>query len=202
MANSPKYRDFFITINEDAECYENALEIVKELNFKVYALIVHDKDTIVNEDGTTEPKRVHKHIMLELRNPVSFNAMTKRFAGAHLDIPKYKKSAYQYLIHNSPRSKGTKYQYELTDIISNDMNLVKYTIETEQSEVFVQNKFLHYIAEGVRTSYQFVKRFGLDAYKQYWKPYTDMLAQLDTDLEMQHDLKLILDSTWDDDLPF
>lgn len=92
MANSPKYRDFFITINKDAESYENALEIVKELNYKVYALIVHDKDTIVNEDGTTEPKKVHKHIMLELNNPVSFNAMQKRFKGAHLDIPKYKKA--------------------------------------------------------------------------------------------------------------
>ena len=202
MANSPKYRDFFITINKDAESYENALEIVKELNFKVYALIVHDKDVIVNEDGTTEPKATHKHIMLELNNPVSFNAMQKRFKGAHLDIPKYKKSAYQYLIHNSPRSKGTKYQYDLTEIISNDLSLVKYTIETETSEVFIQNKFLHYIAEGVRTSYQFVKRFGLDAYKQYWKPYTDMLAQLDIDEEMKHDLKLIIDSKWDDDLPF
>ena len=51
-------------------------------------------------------------------------------------------------------------------------------------------------------SYQFVKRFGLDAYKQYWKPYTDMLAQLDIDEEMKHDLLLILDSTWDDDMPF
>lgn len=202
MANSPKYRDFFITLNEDAESYENALEIVKELNFKVYALITHDKDIIVKEDGTTEPKRIHKHLMLELNNPISFASMQKKFKGAHIDIPRYKKSAYQYLIHNSPRSKGTKYQYDTSDIITNDLALVKYTIETETSEVFIQNKFLHYIAEGVRTPYQFVKRFGLDAYKQYWKPFSDMLSQLDTDAEMRHDLDLLLDSTLDDDLPF
>lgn len=202
MANSPKYRDFFITANQGAKCYENLLEIAKELNYKLYAMIVHDKDTVVNEDESTEPKPVHKHLMIELKNPVSFNAMQKRFEGAHLTIPEYKKSAYQYLIHNSPRSKGVKYEYSTEEIISNDLTSVKYTIETETSEVFLQNKFLHYIAEGVRTPYQFVKRFGLDAYRQYWKPYSDMLSQLDVDIQMQHDLKLIEDSTWDNDLPF
>lgn len=202
MANSPKSRDFFLTINKDAESYENALEIVKELNFKLYALITHDKDITIEEDGTTKPKAIHKHIMIELNNPITFQSMQKKFKGAHIEIPKYKKSAYQYLIHNSPRSKGTKYQYDTKEIISNDLSLVKYTIETETNEVFVQNKFLHYIADGVRTPYQFVKRFGLDAYKQYWKPYTDMIAQLDVDAEMQHDLALLLDPTLDDDMPF
>ena len=203
MANSPKFRDYFITINKDADCYDRALEIVKELNFKLYALIVHDKDVIVNEDGTTQPKAEHKHIMMELKNPVSFNAMQERFKGAHIDIPKYKKSAYQYLVHNSPNSRGVKYQYDTTEIISNDLNSVKYIIETETSEVFKQNMFLVYIVQGVRTAYQFVKRFGLDAYKQYWKPYSDMLANLECDEEMRNDyMKLMNEQKFGDDLPF
>ncbi len=203
MANSPKYRDFFITINQDAECYDKALDIVKELNFKLYALIVHDKDVIVNEDGTTTPKATHKHLMFELKNPVSFAKMQERFKGAHIDIPKYKKSAYQYLIHNSPNSRGVKYQYDTNDIITNDLNAVKFIIETETSEVFRQNMFLVYIVQGVRTAYQFVKRFGLDAYKQYWHPYSDMLANLETDEEMRADYMLLLkEQEYGDDLPF
>lgn len=203
MANSPKYRDFFITINKDASCYENALEIAKETNYRLYALIVHDKDEIIDkETGEHKGKKAeHKHLMLEVKNPVSFSAMQKRFEGAHIEIPKYKKSAYQYLIHNSPRSKGEKYEYSLEEIISNDIQSVKYLIETETSELFQQNRFLYYIAEGTRTSYQFVKRFGLDAYKQYWKPYSEMLAQLDHDEEMQHDLNKIL-VDMENDLPF
>lgn len=200
--NSPKYRDFFITINKGAECYEDALEIVKELNFKLYALILHDKDTLVDEDGTITPKSEHKHLMFELKNPVSFNKMQERFKGAHIIVPKYKKSAYQYLVHNSPNSKGEKYQYSLDEIITNDKQQIEYIIATEDSELFRQNKFLVYIAEGTRTAYQFVKRFGLDAYKQYWKPYEDMLRNLDSDEEMQRDLQALINKIDDDDLPF
>lgn len=200
--NSPKYRDFFITINKGAECYEDALEIVKELNYKLYALILHDKDTLIDEDGTLTPKKEHKHLMFELKNPVSFNKMQERFKGAHIIVPKYKKSAYQYLVHNSPNSKGEKYQYSLDEIITNDKQQIEYIIETEDSELFRQNKFLVYIAEGTRTAYQFVKRFGLDAYKQYWKPYEDMLRNLESDEEMQRDLQALINKIDDDDLPF
>lgn len=200
--NSPKYRDFFITINQDAESYENALEIVKDLNFKLYALIIHDKDILVNDGGEITPKRTHKHIMLEVKNPLSFNSMQERFKGAHIEIPKYKKSAYQYLVHNSPNSRQ-KYQYNANDIISNDLLAVKHLIENETNELFIETKFLIYINEGIRTPYQFVKRFGLSTYKQYWKAYNDMLIQLQTDEEMQNDLlELRQNVANDDELPF
>lgn len=199
--NSPKFRDFFITINKGAVCYDNALEIVKELNIYLYAYIVHDKDVLLDDKGEVlGPKQEHKHIMLEVKNPISFEGMQRRFQGAHIVVPKYKKSAYQYLIHNSPNSKDEKYQYPLTDIITNDISAVKLIIETETNELFQETKFLIYIAEGVRTSYGFVKRFGLNAYKQYWGPYSDMLKQLSIDPEMQRDLQELLANN--DDLPF
>ena len=190
-SNSPKYRDFFITINKDAPCYENALEIVKDLNFKLYALIVHDKDYIIADDNTLTPKSVHKHIVVELANPVSFNRMTERFKGAHIEVPKYKKSAYQYLIHNLPSAKE-KYQYDFTEIITNAPQELKHIIEAETFELFKENMFLEYIADGTRTSYQFAKRFGLNAYKQYWKAYSDMVYNLAEDEEMKRDLEMIL----------
>lgn len=209
MANSPKYRDYFLTINEGAECYNDVLDIVKELNYKLYAFIIHDKDKVIDENGNEQPKQVHKHIMMELKNPVSFNAMQNRFKGAHIVVPKYKKSAYQYLVHNSPNSRGVKYQYDTTEIISNDLPSVEYIIETETSETFQQNRFLTYIVEGVVTAYQFVKRFGLDAYKQYWSPYSQMLAQMNVDPDMQADIMRLRNKLRDgivdnelDDLPF
>lgn len=204
-ANSPKFRDYFITINQGAPCYENALEIVKELNTKLYALIVHDKDILREVDEATgavteKPKQVHKHIVLEVKNPVSFEAMKKRFEGAHIETIKYKKSAYQYLIHNSPKSKE-KYQYSPEEIVSNDLQAVKFAIETEDYEVFKENNWLRYMAEGTRTAYQFTKRFGLNIYKQYWKPYSDMLENLSRDDEMQADLEA-MQRQLEDELPF
>lgn len=190
-ANSPKSRDYFITINQGAKCYDDALEIVKNMNIKLYGFIVHDADVIVetDENGVTKttPKLTHIHIMLELKNPVSFNGMQNRFEGAHIEVPRFKKSAYQYLIHNTLNSKE-KYQYPLERIISNDLQSVKFAIESETFELFKENNFLRYIAEGTRTPYQFTKRFGLNAYRQYWKPYADMLENLRTDKEMQIDL--------------
>lgn len=204
-ANSPKFRDYFVTINQGAPCYDNALEIVKELNTKLYALIVHDKDVIQVQDEQSgevreEPKKVHKHIVIEVKNPVSFEAMKKRFEGAHIETIKYKKSAYQYLIHNSPKSKE-KYQYSPEEIVSNDLQAVKFAIETEDYEVFKENNWLRYMAEGTRTAYQFTKRFGLNIYKQYWKPYSDMLENLSRDEEMQADLEA-MQRQLENELPF
>lgn len=203
-ANSPKSRDYFITINKGAKCYDEVLDIIQSLNVKLYALITHDKDVnLVSNDvlGTTEeiPKEVHKHCVIELVNPVSFNSMQSKFVGAHIETPKYKKSAYQYLIHNRPNAKD-KYQYSLNDIISNSIETIQQIIESEDNELFYQGRFMEYIADGIRTPYQFVKRFGLDAYKQYWKPYYDMICCLDSDLEMASDLKALINARAKDEL--
>lgn len=203
-SNSPKFRDYFITVNEGAECYEEALDITKNLNYKLYAAIYHDKDVLLSTTDNGEvvetPKRKHLHIVVELKNPISFESMTKKYQGAHIETIKYKKSAYQYLVHNSPKSKE-KYQYSVEEIISSDINAVKYAIETEDFEVFKENLWLRYIAEGTITRYQFVKRFGLNIYKQYYGQYCDMIMTLKTDEEMQNDLEN-LKKQMEDELPF
>ena len=203
-SNSPRSRDYFITINQGAKSYDEALEIVKSLNTKLYAAIYHDKDILqeMDENGaiTEKPKRKHLHIVMELKNPISFNSIQKKFEGAHIETIKYKKSAYQYLIHNSPKSKE-KYQYSPDEIISNDLTAVKFAIESEDYEIFKENMWLRYMAEGTRTAYQFTKRFGLNVYKQYWKPYSEMLENLNRDEEMQHDLEA-LETALENELPF
>lgn len=203
--NSPKNRDYFITANEGAECYSDFIERIKELNYNLYAGIVHDKDKISqknNETGEIEelPKRIHKHAVIELKNPISFNSIQKKFPGAHIEVPRFKKSAYQYLIHNSTNSKE-KYQYAIDEVISNNITQVKQIIESETFELFYENQFLRYIAQGVRTSYSFAKRFGLNAYKQYWSAYSDMIKTLKYDQEMQRDLQE-MEKILEDELPF
>ena len=203
-ANSPKYRDYMITINKGAKCYGEALEIVKELNLKLFAYIVHDKDVETYQDENGElkqrPKTEHIHIVVELNNPVSFNSMQKKFEGAHIEQVRYKKSAYQYLIHNSPNSKE-KYQYPIEAIISNSIESVKFAIETETFETFKENMWLRYMCEGTRTAYQFTKRFGLNVYKQYWKAYKDMIDMSAEDEEMQADIERMMKAL-QDELPF
>ena len=148
QSNSPRSRDYFITINQGAKSYDEALEIVKSLNTKLYAAIYHDKDILQEKDEngviTEKPKKKHLHIVLELKNPTSFNSIQNKFEGAHIETPRYKKSAYQYLIHNSPRSKE-KYQYSPDEIISNDLKAVKFYIESEDYEIFKENMWLRYI---------------------------------------------------------
>lgn len=188
---SPKFRDYFITINEGAESYEDALERVKELNSKLYALIVHDKDNIVGENGELTPKKVHKHLMIELVNPITFQSMQKKFPGSHIEVPKYKKAAYQYLIHNRPNAKE-KYQYALEEIISSNLQAVKQAITAEEGlRVFAERDFMQYLVEGIRTPYDFVKAFGLNCYKQYWRPYYEMIQELEHNEEMKRDFQVL-----------
>lgn len=198
---SPKFRDYFITINQGAESYDNALEITKELKTKLYALIVHDKDNEVTDDGDLKPKKVHKHIVLELVNPISFSSMQNKYQGAHIEVVKYKKTAYQYLIHNRPNAKE-KYQYDVKDIVSNNHAAVKEAITAEEGlRLFNEREFLRYIVEGIKTPYQFVKAFGLNVYKQYWKTYQEMLIFSQTDEDMQSDMDAIR-IAMDEELPF
>ena len=143
------------------------------MRHELYALIVHDKD--VMEDG--QLKKTHKHLVLELVNPIAFTSMQKHFKGAHIEPIKYKKSAYQYLIHNSLTSKE-KYQYPLTDIISNNFELVKEIIESEEVETFNESKVLLYYHQGITTQYLFFKHFGIETTKKYWQTYKQLCEEV------------------------
>lgn len=201
--NSPKSRDFFITINKGAKCYDEVEEILKELNIKLYALITHDKDVLEDlETGTIKTKEVHKHLVIELKNPITFNSAQNHFPGAHIVMPKYKKSAYQYLLHNSTNSKE-KYQYDFNEIITNNREQVRHIIESESFELFYENQFVLYWAQGIRTAYQFSRRFGLNVYKQYWRSYIEVMSSNDPQMLLDiHEIEKELKRNEDLDLPF
>lgn len=199
-ANSPKYRDYFITANQGAECYEKLQDIILSLKYERYAWIIHDKDFEVLEDGTLRPKKTHKHLCLELTNPLSFNSIQKKFAGAHIEAMKLKQASYQYLIHNRPNAKE-KYQYSLDEIITNDPNGLKALMEREIKEVFNPDRVFFYMARGIYTSIQFLNVFGYETWKREWKDYDRLARDARADTEGQELIKQAFD-TLNDELPF
>lgn len=177
---SDRSRLFFLTAHKNAPCFEHMEEILKDGKFELYALILHDKD--IEEDGTITPP--HWHAVLECPNARTFNAIRKQFEGAHIVIPDYKKSTYQYLLHNSPNSKE-KYQYDFEKIISNSPESVKAIIESEEYEPFQVNRVNEYIVEGTTTAFRFNNRFGFDQYCKYWKNFYLYYKEVINDTEAQ-----------------
>lgn len=204
--SSPRSRDYFITINKGAKCYEHAFEILLQLNYRIYAMIKHDKDQTMELDNNTgelvyKPKKEHLHIVVELKNAITFTSISDKFEGAHIEQIKYKKACYQYLLHNRPNSLE-KYQYDFSDISSNNLEAVQLAIDSENGlRLFNENMFLHYMAEGILDKYSFVKAFGLNVYKQYWHAYEDMIKLSAHSLEMQKDINKIKEDL-QNELPF
>lgn len=184
MEKEKRYKEFLITIHQGASCFDYCLDILKSMNVKAYAFIIHDSDKSLDEEtGTYHDTPTHKHIMFELVNATSFTSIQKHFSGAQIEIVNFKKKAYQYLLHNTEKSKE-KYQYTFDKIITNNPEYVKAQIEDKIERYFVPSQYKDYIIEGIITPFKFVETFGMDAYKQYWKVYKDMVDAARSDLEM------------------
>lgn len=195
-----RIRNWFIEVNENAECFEKVQSIVESMNgVKLYALIRHDKDTKLEtsiDPQTGEAKedwkvqKPHWHLCLELENGCTFSAIQKRLKGAHIEPMEARKSAYLYLTHESPNSKGIKYQYAFTDIISNNAEEVKRIITAVDAfEPFHEEDAMLYIAQGVRDYYHFYKRFGLTIANKFWRPYILLIQSCKEQKDAQEELE-------------
>lgn len=82
-----KKRDFFLTINEKAECFQNGLATYENmpeyLNSTFSAINYACWDEEIGDNGN-----LHLHLFLSLENPVSFSSMIKKFKGAHIQPKK------------------------------------------------------------------------------------------------------------------
>ena len=124
----PRYRNYFITIHKSAECFNSVYDIIDGLNYKLYACIIHDKDINLDNGEITPP---HYHLVLELKNGITFESCRKKFKGAHIKlIDSNINVCYQYLLHNSIHSLE-KYNYDIDYIVSNDIESVKLAITNE-----------------------------------------------------------------------
>lgn len=152
---SNRHKNYFITINKNAPCFDNLDAILKQETNCSYAYIIHDKDFNINDDGTHSPKNLHKHVVILFENARTFASMQKKYDGAHIEPVEYVNSTMQYLIHqNNPE----KAQYTILDITSNIADIATYF--TTSKEPFDADKILDYYIQGTKTFIMFYQRFG------------------------------------------
>lgn len=151
-----RVRSYFLTINKNAECFENLADLVAKATGPndYFAYIRHDKDT----KETGEVVEPHYHLLLVFKNARSFEAIQRSFVGAHIEETLNIVSAVNYLIHNG---KPNKYNYEKSAIVTNSRNWLKSKFQVVKREEFIEDKLPYYILiEGYDTYLRLCRRFG------------------------------------------
>lgn len=123
---------FQFILYKDSETlnFNNIIEIVKSSAFYSckYYYCLHNKDS--NENG--ELKKPHYHLVVKLENAVAIQSILnclsnddniKQALQNNLSIVKSVKGSIRYLIHHDDKD---KYQYDMSDIITNDRNYMYY----------------------------------------------------------------------------
>lgn len=134
VEKSIRIRKWFLTINQDANCYSQVLDICKNINCN-YSIMLHDKD---NEE------QPHYHVVINYTDAKTFQQVQKHFDGAHIEDVKFMYKVCRYLLHlDDPE----KYQYPITELLTN-CNEVEYYIEQEDFIKLEQESLLENIQNG------------------------------------------------------
>ena len=126
-----------------AKTIEQLESLLKKMNPRRYALIVHDKD--VNDKG--EPAKDHVHVMLSFENARSINSIAKALRDKPQSIEMWKGKAengYSYLIHITKNSIN-KHQYSPEEVKANfdyKKEIRKITEEVERKTKAANTRFL------------------------------------------------------------
>lgn len=181
MTNDKRCSYWFITINKNANCYNDFTNIINTLVEKYpyfeYSYIYHTKKEIDDIDDEN-----HIHLVIYWKQQTrSFNTMKKLFNGAHIELTNRQRyyRCVQYLIHKNDK---TKTQYLLSDIKSN-MNTTELADVINSYgyhyELFESQKLEEYInsclSSGKPNIYYFFERFGIDAIKPYYFIIKDLI---------------------------
>lgn len=141
-------RHWFLTINENAPCFDKVDNICFHLNDKGsmdrwyhFAYIKHDKDTvsmayyeklsdenkdnykIVEEGKRTSAcyayKRPHYHVLLSFEDAKRWSKIKKAFEGAHVEVCQSVGSCFAYMTHDTPDCiRQGKHKYSRDEIVS------------------------------------------------------------------------------------
>lgn len=179
---SNRAKNWFITINKGATCFDKVYDITLEQTNCTYYLILHDRDNI---------KQEHYHLILLYQNARTYDSIFKKYEGAHIEQCDYPVKAIRYLIH---KDNPEKEPYTINEIKHNDDNKHLEEIMQEQLvEPFDPNKIIFYYYEGYKSLLDFYGRFGVNINK-YITLIKNVLNELET-LEKAKKLK----ETFDDD---
>lgn len=124
----------------------------KSLSFDYY-LICHD-----DEDN------VHYHIVIRFhKNPVPFANIKSKFPYGMIQGTRNLKNSIQYLIHKNDK---TKKQYKESDVISNDENISKWFVNTQQQDREEISEYIKMIDRGEIREYNQYEIIPIDIWSR------------------------------------
>lgn len=135
-------RNYFLTINENAECFNNLEDYIKSINCK-YAYIVH-----------TDTDNLHYHLVLLFQNPRYLSNIKKIFSGAHIENIRDINLTCRYLLHLDEDDKKV---YSISNVKTN-FNFCDYI--DFGFEYFNPNNIIEDIENGCVTLAHFYKKYG------------------------------------------
>lgn len=162
-----KTRNWFLTINQEAECFNEVIAITKNYEKCQYSLILHDKD---NEE------QPHYHLCILFDNARTFDQLQKKYRGAHIEIMESKYSAFRYLLHLDDTD---KYQYEKSELIERGNNVEYYSTHDEYIKLDTES-LLENIENGtIKTFIDSVRLFGVKQATTYRNTINQLLQEKD-----------------------
>lgn len=173
-----KTRNWFITINQNAECFPFVLDLIKSIEKLQYSVIYHDKE---NEE------QPHYHAFLCFENARTFQTIQNKFQGAHIEIVSSKYLTSRYLLHlDNPE----KYQYSLNDLITN-CNQVEYYSNHNEYDKLDTESLLSAISDGVVfDTFSAIKKFGLKQVNLYRNTIKEVIQELRLDKDIDKAFEL------------
>lgn len=143
-------RNWFITINPNANCYQQLGCIIKSEKCLHYAYIKHSAENESENDG-------HIHLCIEYKDAKTFTSIQSKFDGAHIEQMQYKNMSYQYLIH---KNDSDKKQYSIDDVITNDKEYYINMLDSDEYVKIEYDTLIEEINKGNNTIIALTKVFG------------------------------------------
>lgn len=156
-------RNWFITINQNAECFAEFKEKITCINKLTFAYILHDKDI------QTEP---HYHCVLKYEDAKTFGMIQKHFKGAHIEPAESMYKCCRYLIHLDDLD---KFQYSTSDVVDTQ-NLFGYYVNHDDYLKLDEVTLLENVENGTVTNIvDAIKLFGLKQVNLYRNTINEVL---------------------------
>ena len=156
-------RNWFITINQNAECFADFKERIISINKLTFAYILHDKDI------QTEP---HYHCVLKYEDAKTFGMIQKHFPGAHIESAESMYKCCRYLIHLDDPD---KFQYSITEVVDTQ-NLFGYFVQHDDHLKLDELTLIENVENGTVTNIvDAIKLFGLKQVNLYRNTINEVL---------------------------
>lgn len=160
-----KVRNWFLTINQEAECFNEVKTILANYEKAEFSAILHDKDNA---------EQPHYHVCILFKNARTFETMQNTFKGAHIEVMESKYNCFRYLLHLDDKD---KFQYDIKEVFERGNN-TEYYIEHDEYLKLDTESLIEHIKNGeVRSFYDAVMVFGLKQCTVYRNSINQILEE-------------------------